>query len=676
MITRIIRRASEWAQQRLSGPWLNDSAPEVCAPPFAPRRLVMPCVLIFIAALGVRLLHWQDCYVETLRSDSLSAGLTKSYQHEAERMTEDGSVLFPNPAVDPGDAHILIHPPGYSILLLVIHKLHGDPTFTMRALQVVCDSAAAVLVFLITVEFLPIVVGIIAGVLAAVSPHLAYYSLWLTADSLVVLPILLAVLLIVRSLRRPRLWVVILAGVCLGISCWLRSNVLLLVLFIAMGIGLTFPRGHRVRCAVMLVVITAVVIAPITIRNWVVFKSFIPLSLGVGITMIEGIADYDVEGQFGMPRDDNLTALKDAEWYGRADYANNLWSPDGVARDRTRMARGLAVVRSHPVWFLGVMLQRAGFMLRYDDGGTHRWPFDTANVAIVSAEPSYGHQVELTNDMAPVWSSTPTEMATDGGTLSPEARVSVTSDGSIIELAGDQQLYGDEFATGPIEVQKNHDYMLLIPAYVEREPVAAKVMSADRRIGLAAAEVPNEDQPSRKKKRPGEDTHALATQMAGFNMLRLPFASGNRTEVRLVFSNNGASSATAMRAGQANLYDLGATPYVWSHYPRVLIRVVQKNVFVTKYLLPLIGLGLGFLALARNGHALILLLALPTYYLLIHSLLHVEYRYILPIHYFLFVFAATALYCLFSAISEGIVSITKIDMKKASSKFFASRESR
>jgi hypothetical protein len=125
---------------------LNDSVPKVSAAPLSPRRLVMPCVLIFIAALGVRLLHWQDCYVETLRSDSLSAGLTKSYQHEAERMTEDGSVLFPNAAVDPGDAHILIHPPGYSILLLVIHKLHGDPTFTMRALQVVCDSACLVMI--------------------------------------------------------------------------------------------------------------------------------------------------------------------------------------------------------------------------------------------------------------------------------------------------------------------------------------------------------------------------------------------------------------------------------------------------------------------------------------------------------------------------------------------------
>jgi hypothetical protein len=38
-------------------------------------------------------------------------------------------------------------------------------------------------------------------------------------------------------------------------------------------------------------------------------------------------------------------------------------------------------------------------------------------------------------------------------------------------------------------------------------------------------------------------------------------------------------------------------------------------------------------------------MAVPAYYLVVHSVIHTEYRYILPIHYFLFSFVAVSLYC-------------------------------
>jgi hypothetical protein len=57
--------------------------------------------------------------------------------------------------------------------------------------------------------------------------------------------------------------------------------------------------------------------------------------------------------------------------------------------------------------------------------------------------------------------------------------------------------------------------------------------------------------------------------------------------------------------------------------------------------------------LARRGRALVLLLAVPLYYLLLQSALHSEYRYILAIHYFLFVIASVTLYVLGSALARG-----------------------
>ena len=108
------------------------------------------------------------------------------------------------------------------------------------------------------------------------------------------------------------------------------------------------------------------VIAPVTIKNWIVFGHFVPLSLGAGQTFLEGIADYDSQKQFDIPQTDLGIMRQEAEWYRRPEYSLLLFGPDGIKRERMRMARGLAVVRSHPVWFLSVMGRRAVSSLKLD----------------------------------------------------------------------------------------------------------------------------------------------------------------------------------------------------------------------------------------------------------------------------------------------------------------------
>ena len=87
-------------------------------------------------------------------------------------------------------------------------------------------------------------------------------------------------------------------------------------------------------------------IAPLTIRNAVVFGEFIPVSLGAGQTLIEGIADYDTDGTLGLPQTDVELIRGEAETYQRPDYANSLFTPDGPARDRARLRRGFSVIRA------------------------------------------------------------------------------------------------------------------------------------------------------------------------------------------------------------------------------------------------------------------------------------------------------------------------------------------
>ena len=67
-------------------------------------------------------------------------------------------------------------------------------------------------------------------------------------------------------------------------------------------------------------------------------------ALGAGQTFLEGIADYDSQKQFDIPQTDLGIMRQEAEWYRRPEYGLLLFGPDGIKRERMRMARGLAVV--------------------------------------------------------------------------------------------------------------------------------------------------------------------------------------------------------------------------------------------------------------------------------------------------------------------------------------------
>jgi hypothetical protein len=89
----------------------------------------------------------------------------------------------------------------------------------------------------------------------------------------------------------------------------------------------------------------------------------------------------------------------------------------------------------------------------------------------------------------------------------------------------------------------------------------------------------------------------------------------------------------------------GATPSLWTQVPRVIIRAIEKNIYKTERLLPLILVGICILAIARRGRELLILFTVPVYYVVSHTPFSTEYRYVLAIHCFLFISAAVTIYC-------------------------------
>jgi hypothetical protein len=133
----------------------------------------------------------------------------------------------------------------------------------------------------------------------------------------------------------------------------------------------------------------------------------------------------------------------------------------------------------------------------------------------------------------------------------------------------------------------------------------------------------------------------------------LEFATGNRDQVRIAVANNGHPSPSLNLEG-LTLKKAGSTAGLWTRYPRLFVRGLQKNLFLSSRMLPLIGLGIVLLAIARQWSVLVVLLVVPSYYLTVQSALHTEYRYILAMHYFLLTIGAVALSFLLFGVGRGI----------------------
>ncbi|HKV33485.1 MAG TPA: hypothetical protein VJP89_04175, partial [Pyrinomonadaceae bacterium] len=386
--------------------------------------------------------------------------------------------------------------------------------------------------------------------------------------------------------EKPHLANFAIAGALIGLSCLLRANALLLPFFLALLTPLFVPRGKRLHSAAALVAGALLTIAPVTIKNAIVFRSFIPLSLGAGQTFLEGIADYDDAKRFNIPDTDLGIMRQEAEWYGNPEYALLLFGRDGVKRDRMRVGRGLAVVRSHPVWFAGVVAKRGLASTRLDP------------VPVLRPTSPVSHDLPLFDV--------------------PELER---------RLEGGPDKYGALYVSDAMTVKPNTDYVLLLALKLERGRVQIVITDAQQQRVLASTQVDLvegvNDQP--------------------VHNLTIPFVSGSNTQVRFVVSNFASeNSSVLMGTSPGGPIELGPSSYQWLRYVRQPLGFVQRF-FKTAWVLPFVVIGLFLMVRKRNWQSLAILLAVPAYYLVVQSTLHTERRYVYIIHFFFLILASEAL---------------------------------
>lgn len=321
-------------------------------------------LLIFVVSFSVKSLHAVDLEPVMHTAEQPGAVMSREFDSRAASIVAGKGILFPDNQ-DPSDTALLAQAPGYSIFLSAIYTVNGRSYFTVQFVQNAINSVSPVLLFLIAGNLIGWRVGVVSGLLAAVSHHLSYYSNLVLSDSLCALPVLISVYLLVKATlrRNSSLWLYPIAGVMIGLSAWIRPNTMLLGFFF--GIILVVIYGWRrtvVLNAAVLALVSFLTIAPITVRNYIVYREFVPIRIGIGIILWEGLGDVS-GGRFGALSDEEVTR-QEAALYDDPRYGEAWASPDGIKRDRDRVRRSLKIIAEHPVWYVGTMFGRMAGMLK------------------------------------------------------------------------------------------------------------------------------------------------------------------------------------------------------------------------------------------------------------------------------------------------------------------------
>jgi hypothetical protein len=330
-----------------------------------PRRgKIVFALLIFSLSFAIKSLHAVDLARLMYTTEQPFGGIVSSHDRRAESILRGEGLLGPYD-VTPSETMWLSRAHGYSILLAAIYRLFGRDFFTVQLIQNCLNSLGPVLIFLIAGCVVSWRVGIVSGVLAAISHHLSHISNFILPDSLCALPIMAAMYCLVLARRTRRAYLLYwLAGLLIGVSTWLRPQSLLLGAFAAGMLWLASRGLPMIKYGVPLTAISILMIAPITIRNYVVYREFVPISVTTGLALWEGIGDASGD-RFGAVSRDEDVAAQEAILYGDPRYAGSWSSPDGIQRDRDRISKSLAIIRENPFWYAGVMLGRMGEMLSY-----------------------------------------------------------------------------------------------------------------------------------------------------------------------------------------------------------------------------------------------------------------------------------------------------------------------
>jgi tetratricopeptide (TPR) repeat protein len=194
--------------------------------------------------------------------------------------------------------------PLYAYVLGVIYAIFGPAPIVLLAVQAVLGALTAMIVYALGRRVFGEAAGFLAAALAALYDLLIFYDGVLLKTSMTTFLCALTLLALLRAGETGRLRYWILGGALAGLCCLARSSFLLFLPFaILWMLSLNWKEkrpGFLLSLALFLLA-AAVLIAPVTIRNHAVTRSFVLLTANLGQNLYLGNSPFNTTGTYTAP---------------------------------------------------------------------------------------------------------------------------------------------------------------------------------------------------------------------------------------------------------------------------------------------------------------------------------------------------------------------------------------
>jgi len=191
--------------------------------------------------------------------------------------------------------------PLYPAFLAGVRWLCGGGYLAPRIIQAILGALSCGLLFLIGRRVFGRRVGAVAGAIAACYWMLVYFDAELLIPTLIIFLDLVLIWLLLRGIRTPSNTLYAVAGIVMGLSIIARPNLLLLAPVLALSpLVVHRPAMRRASMYVLFMSLgCALVILPITVRNYVVGNDLVLVSSQGGVNFFIG----------NNPKSDGRTAI-------------------------------------------------------------------------------------------------------------------------------------------------------------------------------------------------------------------------------------------------------------------------------------------------------------------------------------------------------------------------------
>jgi len=171
----------------------------------------------------------------------------------------------------------------YPYFLALIYKILGHSWTAVTVIQAFISSVNCVLIYIVAKNMFDQRVGILSAAICIIYGPFVFFTGTLLTPTLINLFLLLTLLFLVRYQNSDKLWLVLVAGFCLGLAVLGRGNSLLMAPLSLLFFYFTTKNGrkafsHWIGFSMAAILVTV----GVTLRNYYVEKEFVPLSANYG----------------------------------------------------------------------------------------------------------------------------------------------------------------------------------------------------------------------------------------------------------------------------------------------------------------------------------------------------------------------------------------------------------